>query len=112
MSTRFILFAASVLAVASFTGCSTRYSNVYSFKKNSFTPPAPKAVDIKPPPDANGGPLSGTTPPPPTGIPGIPAPGTPTAPPPGGTGIPGLDPAPAPAPAPPTTPPTTPPPTN
>ena len=42
-----ILTAAAVVAVLSLTACHSTYSNVYSFKKNSFVPP-PKPAPVKP----------------------------------------------------------------
>ncbi len=95
MSTRSILVATSLLAIAGLSACQSRYSDVYSFKKNSFVAPVVKRDDIKAPDpiDPTAGQMT-----PPAGIPGAPSdvPGIPGATPPAPTGIPGLDPAPAP----------------
>jgi hypothetical protein len=88
MLSRTTHFLASILAAAAFSSCSSTYSDVYSFKKNSFiAPPAPKTEIAPPPPTTD----------PFAAQPGQVAPGG--APAPGIPGIPGLD-APAPAPAP------------
>lgn len=104
MSTRSILIATGILAIASVGACKSKYSDVYSFKKNSFEAPVKKRDDIQAPPTVD--PLQGQTAPgmpgAPTDVPGIPGiPGAPADPgaAPAPTGIPGLDPAPAPAPA-------------
>jgi hypothetical protein len=105
MSTRPILFAFGILAVAIAGGCKNKYNDVYSFKKNSFVAPVVKRDIAAPPPvDPLQGTQPGTTAPGMPGeipgIPGVPGAPDPTAPPPAPTGIPGLDPAPPPAPTP------------
>ena len=102
MSTRSFLIVASLLAAVSLGACQSRYSDVYSFKKNSFKPPVAKRTEFVAPTAVNplqtqpGG-LPGTTPG--GDIPGIPGvPGGAPAPAPAPTGIPGLDAPPAPAP--------------
>lgn len=103
MSTRSILLAAGILAVAGFSACKSQYSDVYSFKKNTFAAPVTKREEIKAPTEtAQPGPPVGLAPAPsdPALIPGMPAGAPVGAPAAAPTGIPGLDPAPAPAPAP------------
>ncbi len=87
-----IFASAAVVAVLSLTACESTYSNVYSFKKNTFiAPPPPEPIKPKDPKsDAlpgtqTGAPVPGALD---QGIPGIPG----AAPAPGG--VPGLAPAP------------------
>src|SRR4051794_103950 len=101
MLSRTTIFLASIVAAAAFSACSSTYSNVYSFKKNTFKAPPPRKADIAPP-AASANPFQGqpgATPgaDPLTGIPGVPAApaGAPAASP-----IPGLEAAPGAAPAP------------
>ncbi len=106
MSTRPTLIVAGLIAVTGLAACQSRYSDVYSFKKNSFQPPVSKTLVVAPPtgpgaldpmPAAPVGGAPNSNVPGIPGVPGVPAPapGAPAAAP---TGIPGLDPAPAPAP--------------
>jgi hypothetical protein len=116
MISRSITTLAAASLVLACSACSSKYSDVYSFKKNTFKAPAAKATDITPPiVPGNGIPGGGAAPV--EGIPGAPAPavGVPGAGVPGaavpGTGVvPGLGTAPAPAPAPTAPAPVTPPP--
>lgn len=74
--------AAAFVTVLSFTACQSTYSNVYSFKKNSFVPP-PKPVPVKPKDPAS------------EALPGSAVGAVPGAPDPGLPGLPGATPAPA-----------------
>lgn len=93
MLSRTTTFLSSIVAFAAFSACSSNpYSDVYSFKKNSFKAPeakktvvAPAAPVVDPLQAAPGAPLGD----PATAIPGVPG----AAP-----AIPGLEAAPAPAP--------------
>ena len=122
MLSRTTTFLASVFVIATFSACSTPYSDVYSFKKNKFQPPKQKVTEI-PATTTTTNPLQGQTAPltdptmsipgvspaPAPGIPGLPEPAAPTPAP--GTpieAVPGTPPATTPVPAPATPPATTP----
>lgn len=99
MLSRTTFFLASALTVVFASACSSPYSNVYSFKKNTFKAPAPKTAKIAEPTpvidplQGQPGTVPGADPnqaiP---GIPGLPTPADPSAP-----AVPGLE-APTPAP--------------
>lgn len=99
MLSRTTTFLSSIVALAAFSACSSSpYSDVYSFKKNSFKAPetkktvvAPAAPTVDPLQAAPGAPLGD----PATAIPGVPG-AAPAAIP--GLEAPGAAPAPAPAP--------------
>jgi hypothetical protein len=99
MLSRTTHFLASIVALAGFSACSTPYSDVYSFKKNSFkAPPAPKSEITVPPPTSD--PFAGQPGTVPATDPSMAIPGLsdPTAAPiPGLEAAPGTPPAPAPA---------------
>ena len=86
-------FAAATVLLAC-AACSSKYSDVYSFKKNTFKAPAAKTTDITPPPSDPSIHSPGAQPGPTEGIPGV-GPGTPPPP-----GVPGVDAVPGAAPAP------------
>jgi hypothetical protein len=97
MSSRTNVFLASTVAALALSACSSTYSDVYSFRKNSFKAPPPKKTEIvEPTPTAD--PLQAA----PLGAPGGEAgiPGIPGAAPGAAPAIPGLETPPAtPAPA-------------
>jgi len=98
MSSRSSFVASAVaLAILGLSACKTVYSDTFSYRKNSFQPPAKKQIEIKPPVETRSpieGMGPGLQPPgmlmPDGGIPGIP--GIPGGPAPGLPGLPGTTP--------------------